>query len=112
MERTSAIVRIFGGITWITPAAVCGPAGGDIVYTQARSTVAALLSALRDLELINATRLISWVLWDYDSLGEADACIVAAGTPATPFFVRHPLKWRHFGNTIGKTALAWQPCWG
>jgi hypothetical protein len=54
-ERTGAVVRLYDGSVWLGPGAIIAPAGGDIIDVEARSTLASLLSALRNLGLVEAT---------------------------------------------------------
>lgn len=55
LDRATGQILIFDGSDWLAPAAVADPAGGATVDAEARATLGALLSALRDAGLIDAT---------------------------------------------------------
>lgn len=55
LDRASGLVRTFDGTQWLLPAAVEGPSGGTIVDLEARSSLAALLTALRHEGLLAVT---------------------------------------------------------
>ena len=54
-DRTEGIVLAFDGTAWLEPPAIGAPTGGTIVDTEARATIAALLSALHQVGILKAT---------------------------------------------------------
>lgn len=54
-DRNGASFQTYDGSAWLAPAAVADPVGGAAVDAEARATLAALLSALRDMGLVGVT---------------------------------------------------------
>lgn len=54
-DRDGGVMRTFNGSIWPAPPAIADSSGGATVDTEARATLAAVLSALRTIGLLDAT---------------------------------------------------------
>ncbi|PXW78146.1 uncharacterized protein DUF2793 [Blastomonas natatoria] len=55
LDRAAGLLRTFDGTQWLAPASVDSPSGGTIVDLEARSSLVALLTALRHAGLLAVT---------------------------------------------------------